>query len=127
MSCSDVCIDMDYGDDYAEFYAETTHVARRQHACCECKKTIEAGSRYAYARGKNDGSFWQSKTCDTCYEIRRSLVCGSWVFGMLWEEIEEHVFPEWEKYSPIDCLAKVESLDARNVLRARYDEWRNEK
>lgn len=123
MSCSDVCIDMDYGDDYAEFYRETLHTARKEHVCCECKERIAVGSRYAYAAGKNEGSFWSVKTCGTCYEIRRAFVCGSWVFGMLWESIREEVFPMWIDHSPIDCLAKLETLEARNVMRARYEDF----
>jgi hypothetical protein len=33
--------------------------------------------------------------------------------------IEEETFPIWKRSGPIDCLAKVESLEARKVLRAR--------
>lgn len=126
MNCRDVCLDMDYDSDYAEFYREVARKARKAHECCECKSTIEPGQPYWYATGKNDGDVWQAKTCATCYEIRRALVCGSWVFGLLWEEIEENIFPAWRELSPIDCLALVDSLEARNALRARYAEWLGE-
>lgn len=120
MSCSDVCLDMDFDDGPSDFYREVTRKARKEHLCCECREAIKPGARYAYATGKSNGDMWQAKTCATCYEIRRALVCGSWVFGQLWEEIENYIFPEWKKLSPIDCLAKIDSLEARNKLRFVY-------
>lgn len=120
MGCSDVCIDMDYDGDSNEFIRQEMRRARKEHTCCECRAAIMPGARYEYASGKAGGDMWQAKTCILCYEIRRALVCGGWVFGMLWEEIEQTVFPEWKNYSPIDCLARIESLEARNKLRTEY-------
>lgn len=123
MSCADVCIDMDYDSDETKFSRFIMRTARKVHECCECKGQIKPGDRYEYACGLDDYSFWEAKTRPTCYEIRRALVCGSWIYGMLWDEIGEVVFPEWKNSSPIDCLAKIESLDARNKLRERYADW----
>ena len=38
--------------------------------------------------------------------------------------VADVMFPIWETEGPIDCLAKVESKEARDLLRARYAEWR---
>jgi hypothetical protein len=106
---------MCYGE-YNDFYTETLPVAHKEHECCECHRTISIGEKYENVSGKSEDRFWRSKTCTECLEIRKALVCGSWIFGMLWEEIEELVFPAWLTTSPLDCLAKIDSLEARNLL-----------
>jgi hypothetical protein len=126
MNCADACLDMGYDGGHNEFYREEARKARKAYKCCECGSTIKPGDLYEYATGKNDDGFWTAYTCDVCYEIRRALVCGSWVFGQLWEEIREGVFSMWKELSPVDCLAKVDSLAARDALRAAYSEWLEE-
>jgi hypothetical protein len=124
--CDDVCIDMDYDEENA-FYSALIRTARKEHKCCECGRTIRAGEIYEYVSGKTDGDVWTAKTCAECTAIRKALVCGTCVHGGLWEAIEDHgVFERWTRTSPIDCLAKVETLEARNVLRHRFTEWRKD-
>ena len=121
MSCADICIDMDYDNDNV-FFSERMVTARKEHKCCECGAAIHCGQIFEYAKGKND-AFWTAKTCAECAEIRKAMVCGTWVYGMLFEEIRASVFPEWKQSSPIDCLAKIDSLAARNKLREAYADW----
>ncbi len=123
--CSDVCIDMDY-DESNEFYTAIMRKARRPHQCRECHQTIQPGEKYEYVSGKSGGDVWMAKTCAICLAIRDALVCGTWVHGQLWEEIEEGIFPAWQRLSPLDCLAKIDSLAARDALRARYRMWQGE-
>jgi hypothetical protein len=125
MSCADVCIDHeDYSDcDASDLYREAVVTARKLHVCCECGDPIQAGMRYQRASGKYDGKMWVECTCILCLEIRKVFVCGSVVLGMLWDSIEDAIFPIWEEKGPIDCLAKVESLEARTKLRTRYTAW----
>ena len=123
MSCADVCIDMDYDSDENKFHWAEVRKARKAHVCCECRETIPAGARYEHVSAKSDDCVWSAKTCPTCLEIRQSLVCGSWINGQLWEEIENGVFPAWVIDGPFDCLAQIDSLEARNVLRERFKEW----
>jgi hypothetical protein len=123
MSCADVCLDMGGDGCENDFYSESIRTARKPHVCVECQLPIAPGHRYWHAAGKSDGAIWAVKTCALCYEIRCAFVCGGWLFGCLWDEIEAVMFPVWETESPIDCLAKVESLEARTVLRSRYEEW----
>ena len=122
MSCADVCIDMDYDDDNV-FFSVRDVIARKEHKCCECGCPIKIGDTFEYAKGKND-DFWTARTCSDCAEIRNTFVCGTWVYGMLYESIQESMFPVWLETGPIDCLAKIESLSARNKLREAYEEWR---
>ncbi len=125
MSCADVCISMDY--DGNRFASSKMRTARKPHRCCECRETIPVGARYeVYSACSDDGDFFEAKTCAVCFDIRNALVCGSWIFEELWEAIEEGVFPAWITTSPIDCLAKVDSLAARDRLRERFAGWRDE-
>lgn len=125
MSCADVCIDQDYDGDIAEFYRESRPKARKPHQCCECGETIPVGTVYQRASGKSEGDVWSEATCAVCEEIRRAFVCGSVTFGMLWESIELEMFPIWTERGPIDCLAKLDTLAARDKCRARYQTWLN--
>jgi hypothetical protein len=126
MSCADVCLDMDCGHDN-EFYAESWRVARREHRCCECRRTIRPGERYQRASGKSDGDFWMAKTCAQCAEIRKAFVCGSWEFERLWECIAEELFPVWQTHSPIDCLAKLETPEAIAKCREQFAAWQEDR
>ncbi len=123
MSCADVCLDHDYDCYETAFYSETLAKARKPHVCCECGEAIPVGVIYQRATGKSDGEVWTAKSCAACAEIRKAFVCGSWTFGMLWESIEEGMFPVWNERGPIDCLAKLDTLEARNKCRDRYADW----
>ena len=125
MSCADVCLDHGYDNDN-EFYAESIVTARKVHTCCECSDAITAGARYERSAGKADGVIWVKTTCASCSEIRRAFVCVTWIFGELWTSIEEEMFPIWNERGPIDCLAKLETIEARNKCRQWYDRWRQD-
>lgn len=124
MSCADVCIDMGMDDCENEFYVESFITARKPHRCCECHGEVSAGDSYQRAAAKSDGRIWTKVTCRRCAEIRKALVCGGWIFGELWQCIEDGVFPQWAISSPIDCLAKIESKQARDFISRRFDDWR---
>lgn len=124
MNCSDVCLDMDYDGDTNEFYTESLVKARRPHKCCECRDVIVTGAQYQRASGKAEGEMWTAKTCLLCYEIRRAFVCGSCVFGQLREEIENAMFPIWSESGPFDCLAKLDTVEARRKVNRWHDEWK---
>ena len=123
MSCADVCLDHD-ADCSNDFYRESIPTARKPYKCCECGDVIPVGSKYQRASGKSEGDVWTAKTCIICADIRKAFVCGSWIFGQLWESIREEMFPIWDERGPIDCLAQLETLEARNKCREFYREWK---
>lgn len=125
MGCADACLDMDYDSSSSDdFHRERVVKSRGYHVCCECQRAILPEQEYERASGKSDGYMWTAKTCISCYRIRRVLVCGSYVYGRLWEEIREAIFPIWNRYSPIDCLAKLDEKIDRDRMMTEYREWR---
>ncbi|NIO30184.1 MAG: hypothetical protein GTN75_00120 [Gemmatimonadetes bacterium] len=86
----DSCI---YGEHETEgtFLREVKRKARKRHKCCECVAPIEPGEWYQHAEGVyDDGRFWSVRTCEVCHRIRKSLVRGSFIYGELWNAIEEY-------------------------------------
>lgn len=122
MGCADVCIDMDY-DGSNEFFTSKVVTARKEHTCGECGEKIPRGAKYEYASGKTDGDFFDAKTCALCVEVRQAFVCGSYVFGELWDAIREEIFPRWKEAGPWDCLAKLKTEEARAVMNTKYAAW----
>lgn len=122
MGCADVCLDHGY-DDNNEFFSQRDQTARKRYSCVECGRPIEHGSRYEYCFGKTDGLVWTERTCLVCVEVREAFVCGSFCFSMLWDSIQSEIFPRWGEEGPFDCLAKLDTDDARAYIQRRYDEW----
>lgn len=119
MSCDDVCLDMDY-DGCNDFYSESMRRAAKPHKCRECGREILKGEQYQVASGKSEGDFWTNRTCAECAEIRTAFVCGTWIFGELWESVREQIFPRWDEMKAIDCLAKLTTDTAIAKMRAEY-------
>lgn len=123
MSCTDTCLYM--GDhESGEFCREATPRAAKPHACCECGSVIAKGEVHHYASGKWDGEFMDFRTCAPCHEIRLVFACEEgWAFTLLWETMDEQMFPEWDEIKAIDCLARLKTDAAIAKVRERYNEW----
>lgn len=124
--CADVCLDHGYGYEPNNFWSSAIVTARKVYTCVECHEPISPGQRYERARGKTDNRFWTVTSCLVCAEIRDAFVCGSWIYGDLWESIRESMFPIWETKGPLDCLAKLTTLEARQKCREEYEEWQED-
>ena len=123
--CGDVCLDMCV-DIVNEFHRARVVTARKAHLCVECETKILPGTKFELVNSKTEGKFWIAKTCLMCLEIREAFVCGSWIYGELYSNIEEVMFPIWDTAGPLDCLAKLESKEARDYLRELYRDWKSD-
>ena len=95
--------------------------AVKSHQCGECGCMIQPGEKYEYASGVfDDGSFYSSKTCSTCLEIRRVFFCGAWGYGQIFEHLYEH-FRSLGGQLDHDCLLEL-SPAARVVVIDMLDE-----
>lgn len=123
--CADVCLSHDY-DCYNSFYSESWRKARKPHKCCECGVIIEVGEQYEHVSGKADGRIFTAKTCAVCQDIRAAFVCGTWVFGDLWQSMYDYMMPVWRRVGPWDCLAKLTRQDAVDECVRRFNEYMEE-
>jgi hypothetical protein len=122
MSCADVCLSHDYDGD-SSLYREGFSRARKEYRCCECGDVILLRELYQWATGKHGSGMFRVQTCSVCAEIRAAFVCGSWIFGELWESIRDEMFPVWKRASAVDCLAKLTSDAAIAKCNAEYADW----
>jgi hypothetical protein len=125
MSCNDVCIQVD-ADCISEFYNESTPRAAKPYLCCECRAAIGKGERYECVSGKWDGEVSTFRTCLSCAEIRKAFCCHEWTITTLWDDMDEQVFPEWNRdaLSILDCLAKLTTDAATEKVRSMYAKYR---
>lgn len=79
------------------FYSESTPIARKQHQCDACTKTIEPGERYTRCSGVVDGGFWHGHYHSDCREIEDTAnKDAGWQNGDEWYLLHEIVANEPE-------------------------------
>ena len=67
-------------------------IARKNHLCSECGKTIIAKSSYNYFAGVFDGDFHVSKTCLDCCSLRDTFFPnGGYTFGYVRDYVAEQI------------------------------------
>lgn len=117
-----VCCPLSANDDgeSAQFYRATTRTARKEYRCVECREPIAPGARYEHVTGMWDGSFSTYRSCLSCVEIRDHFACNGWLFGMLWEDLEQNFFPEMKAGGP--CMEGL-SPAAKGRLFERRLKW----
>lgn len=106
-----------------EVYRRSTHVARKQHKCYECGRTIQPGERYEYAFGIGDGRAWHMPTCPHCLAIREwveaHVPCSCWSHGHMLEDVGNDVDAYWHE-APGFLMGYLRRLAAQKRARG----WR---
>lgn len=69
----------------------TMRRAAKVHKCCECHKAIAVGDEYEEVTGVWDGRPDRFRTCLSCRYIRDTYCHDGWIYGCLFEQIEECV------------------------------------
>ena len=87
-------------DEAAQFSKVETRRAAKEHTCCECRETIKRGDHYENTTGSWDGRWSTYRTCLSCVEIRNHFACDGWLFGQVWEDIENNFFPDMKAGGP---------------------------
>jgi hypothetical protein len=84
---------LDDSDGLVTMLSTADPVARKEHKCRECFRTIQAGERYHVDRFVFEGRLEAHKVCSHCMVAREwlSTECGGWLFGGVEEDIREHV------------------------------------
>ena len=115
------CCPLSSGEDgQADFYSTSVQAARKAHKCCECEEEIPAGVRYEKIAGVWEGSWSTYRTCLSCVEIRTHFACAGWLFGQVWEDLEQNFFEDMKAGGP--CMEGL-SPEAKRRLFDRRMEW----
>ncbi len=85
---------MDDADGMVNVLSEARPLAKREHRCSECGRTIGPGEQYLREAFRWDGEFQSHKTCKHCEVARNwlSAECGGWCYGGVEEDVREHCF-----------------------------------
>lgn len=88
--------------DRPSVYSERERIARKDHKCGECGRTILKGEPYQFVSGVWDGRANSYKTCSHCCVVQEWLMreCSGFMFSMIGEDIEDHA----RDYSRIDLF-----------------------
>ena len=97
--------------------------------CSECGSVIVADSKFEYFEGTNpdlldeedpDDEIDTYFTCMICVEIRDHFACDGWVFGQLWQDLQDNFFPDMRMGGP--CMAGLSPAAKGALVDARL-EW----
>lgn len=121
MACADVCLTSDA--DRPDFWSARTVKAKKSHVCRECMEPIVPGEKYERSAASSGGHFYSHATCSACAEIRDAFTCGTYIYGELWQDICESLFPVWREKGSWDCLAKLTSAEALAMCNEQYAQW----
>lgn len=80
------------GVDRSEVYVESSHRARKEHRCEECRRTIMPSEVYRRVFAVTEGDASSMKVCGHCVVAMDWLVrnCGGYIYGEVREDIHEH-------------------------------------
>ena len=92
--------------------------------CCECNSEIPPGNTHEFFWGETDGDRSEYRTCALCVEIRDKLFCDGWLFGQVWDEIDQHIYDHKGKLRS-ECFEGL-SAEARDVLIDRVQDYWDE-
>jgi hypothetical protein len=96
-----ICCPLESGDgESAQCHSTSTVKAAKDHRCCECRETITKGTKHEVVKGMWDHSWSTYRTCLSCVEIRNHFACNGWIYGQVWSDIEENMFPDMKAGGP---------------------------
>jgi hypothetical protein len=107
----------------ADFFDSRILKARKAHKCFECGCEIAVGQQYERVSGKWDGELDRFRFCLICSEIGQAFSCEGRLFGCLWENIQEDMFPQMTT----GCLEKLTTAAAKQHLVEKWRKWKFDK
>lgn len=119
-SCS--CVYNEYDGPMADFTHHTTPVAKKTHHCCECGREIAVGEQYERNVGVWEGTF---KVCLDCVSVRDELFCDGYSYGMVWEDLGEHLRAIRGELSS-DCMMNFTPAARDKVCELIQEMWDDE-
>lgn len=122
-----MCCPLSSSDDGCyEDVSQSIVLSNEDYECGECGERIPAGVTYECYEGRkpdtdeDEYDIDTHNTCTLCVEIRNHFVCDGWIFGQLWEDLEENFFPDMRMGGP--CMAGLSPAAKSALVEARL-EW----
>lgn len=108
MNCSCIIPNDDF-DELIEFERECTPKARKEYKCYECCSLIKPGEKYNKIIGKwEDDKITTFRTCLDCVSIKDIFFSDGYVFGEIWEALEEFIKQSLSyNQFPWSCLTEL--------------------
>lgn len=123
------CCPLQEGDESPSESTSEVILALEDLKCGECGEVIISGTAYENFEGcwgdVEAGDPWDvHRTCLSCVEIRNHFACNGWVFGEVWNDIEQNFFPDMKAGGP--CMEGL-SPAAKGRLFERRLAWLEER
>jgi hypothetical protein len=122
-----VCVGGSHGFDIEDYQRYFT-TSKRNWACCECGRIIEAGTKYEKVSGvdSDEGTPVVFRTCCDCANIAEGLSCDRRVHSTLWDDLEEGYSRDDAGFAAFSeaCVAKVKTVSAKSYLVERWRKWK---
>lgn len=96
---------------------ERVTATRNAGSCCECGRAIKKGDVYEHYVGKESesGPTVTFFTCADCLSIRDEFFCGSWVFGLVLDDLAAHINDVDGEVSS-ECLLRLTKKARERVI-----------
>ena len=113
-----ICCPLSESDEPASLCNATYRVARKEHKCTECVRSISVGTKHKLIKMLYDGAWESYRICTLCDEIGKHFACGqSRVIGALWTDLEENFFPDMKAGGP--CMEGLSPEAESRLFEAR--------
>lgn len=109
---------------YVDFSSERWRVARKEHECDECWRTIAVGERYRYCFLKYDGDVSYHHTCSHCTAAEDWLRehCNGWMYGAVIDDLADHC--EYGQWSADEARQPIKISRPARLVVAMRRKWR---
>lgn len=88
--------------DFVTLLKSKNVVARKQHRCHECHRTINIGEKYLYEATTYEDDFSTHKTCRHCQEVRDYVMQTNFefIYGCLQEDLCDEDLSDRTNWKP---------------------------
>lgn len=118
--CSCVLSSGDEGE-VAQHYAMSKPVARKEHVCSECRRTIRLGEIYERVVAVWDDRLEVINTCEDCRSIMKEMFCEGVCHGVMWDDLRMHL--EEDGTISEDCLLALTPRARGMVCDLIQEDW----
>ena len=115
-----------YDYDTVILIGTNTPIAKKEHICSECCRTIRKGEEYLtefFVHHDNASEKGTShKTCNDCRSLRSVFFSDGWYYGQMWEQMHAFV-NECDGDVSVECILMLTKTAMDKVLDMVEEQW----